>query len=119
MPNDSAITGFMRQDVVAAALAGLLKPRKTLPPKLFYDEEGSRLFQCITELPEYYLTRTERGIFAAHAEEQSIERMASCRKQAAAAVRALRVPAKLSVPRPNAMKIIDLSVMDLAEQTSF
>jgi dimethylhistidine N-methyltransferase len=62
MPNDGAITGFMHQDVVAAALAGLLSPRKTLPPKLFYDEEGSRLFRCITELPEYYLTRTELGL---------------------------------------------------------
>jgi dimethylhistidine N-methyltransferase len=62
MPNDCAITGFMRQDVVAAALAGLLNPQKTLPPKLFYDEEGSRLFRRITELPEYYLTRTELGL---------------------------------------------------------
>ena len=62
MPDDCAITGFMRPDVVAAALAGLLKPRKTLPPKLFYDEEGSRLFRRITELPEYYLTRTELGL---------------------------------------------------------
>jgi len=62
MPNDGAITGFMRQDVVAEALAGLLMPRKTLPPKLFYDEAGSRLFRDITELPEYYLTRTELGL---------------------------------------------------------
>jgi L-histidine N-alpha-methyltransferase len=62
MPNDSVITGFMRQDTVGAALAGLLKPRKTLPPKLFYDEAGSRLFHAITELPEYYLTRTELGL---------------------------------------------------------
>ena len=62
MPNDGAITRFMRQDVVAAALAGLLNPQKTLPPKLFYDEEGSRLFRLITELPEYYLTRTELGL---------------------------------------------------------
>jgi L-histidine N-alpha-methyltransferase len=69
MPDDSAITGFMRDDVAAAALAGLLSPRKTLPPKLFYDEEGSRLFQCITDLPEYYLTRTERGLLETLAPE--------------------------------------------------
>ena len=62
MPDDFVITGFMHQDVVAEALAGLLKPRKTLPPKLFYDEAGSRLFHDITELPEYYLTRTELGL---------------------------------------------------------
>ena len=36
---------------------------------MFYDEEGSRLFEEITELPEYYLTRTERGILEANANE--------------------------------------------------
>jgi dimethylhistidine N-methyltransferase len=46
-------------DVAQAALQGLLAPRKTLPPALFYDEEGCRLFYKITKLPEYYLTRTE------------------------------------------------------------
>jgi dimethylhistidine N-methyltransferase len=45
--------------VAEAALQGLLAPRKTLPPALFYDEEGCRLFYEITKLPEYYLTRTE------------------------------------------------------------
>ena len=45
--------------VAEAALQGLLAPRKTLPPALFYDEEGCRLFYEITRLPEYYLTRTE------------------------------------------------------------
>jgi L-histidine N-alpha-methyltransferase len=50
----------MDPDVARMALEGLLAPRKTLPPSLFYDEEGCRLFYRITELPEYYLTRTER-----------------------------------------------------------
>jgi dimethylhistidine N-methyltransferase len=45
--------------VAKAALQGLLAPRKTLPPALFYDEAGCRLFYEITRLPEYYLTRTE------------------------------------------------------------
>ena len=40
---------------------------KTLPPYLFYDEAGSRLYERITELPEYYLTRAEREILLAHA----------------------------------------------------
>jgi dimethylhistidine N-methyltransferase len=43
-------------------VAGLTAPRKTLRPKYFYDEEGSRLFEEITQLPEYYPTRTEIGI---------------------------------------------------------
>lgn len=46
---------------------GLLREEKSLPPWLFYDEEGSRLYELITELPEYYPTRTERGILARHA----------------------------------------------------
>jgi L-histidine Nalpha-methyltransferase len=50
-------------------LAGLSAFPKTLPPKLFYDEHGSRLFEQITELPEYYLTRTERAIFERYATE--------------------------------------------------
>jgi L-histidine N-alpha-methyltransferase len=45
--------------IARTALEGLLAPRKTLTPSLFYDEEGCRLFYEITKLPEYYLTRTE------------------------------------------------------------
>jgi L-histidine Nalpha-methyltransferase len=49
------------------ARRGLAQPQKSLPPWLFYDEAGSELFEQITELPEYYLTRTERALFTAHA----------------------------------------------------
>jgi L-histidine Nalpha-methyltransferase len=55
--------------IAREARTGLTAPRKTLSPWLFYDEAGSHLFEQITELPEYYLTRTERSIFAAHADE--------------------------------------------------
>ncbi len=55
--------------VAAAARDGLSATPKTLPPWLFYDEIGSRLFEQITQLPEYYLTRTERDLFTAHAGE--------------------------------------------------
>ena len=48
---------------------GLSATPKRLPPKLFYDAAGSRLFERITELPEYYPTRTERAIFHSHAKE--------------------------------------------------
>jgi L-histidine Nalpha-methyltransferase len=54
--------------VAAAVGRGLTAQPKTLPPWLFYDEAGSQLFEQITELPEYYLTRVERSILAAHAE---------------------------------------------------
>ncbi|MGZ6038954.1 MAG: ergothioneine biosynthesis protein EgtB [Phenylobacterium sp.] len=46
----------------ADVLSGLAKPQKAVPPKYFYDAEGSRLFEAITELPEYYPTRTEIGL---------------------------------------------------------
>ena len=58
--------------VLAEALSGLTVPQgqqKVLPPWLFYDEAGSALFEKITELPEYYLTRAERSIFAERADE--------------------------------------------------
>jgi dimethylhistidine N-methyltransferase len=44
------------------ALAGLTADRKTLPAKYFYDAEGSRLFEAICDLPEYYPTRTETAL---------------------------------------------------------
>jgi dimethylhistidine N-methyltransferase len=56
-------------DVKREVLEGLRRTPKTLPPKLFYDEEGSRLFEEITRLPEYYLTRTEVGVLTDHAAE--------------------------------------------------
>lgn len=52
-----------RDDVVA----GLSKVQKTLPAKYFYDEAGSRLFDRICDLPEYYPTRTELGILGENA----------------------------------------------------
>jgi L-histidine N-alpha-methyltransferase len=51
------------------ARAGLLATPKSLPPVWFYDERGSLLFDEITRLPEYYLTRAERSILTAHAAE--------------------------------------------------
>ena len=48
--------------IVEDVLCGLTASRKTLPPKLFYDETGARLFERICTLDEYYLTRTELAI---------------------------------------------------------
>lgn len=53
----------------AAVAAGLSREPKSLPPHLFYDAEGSRLFEEITALPEYYLTRTERSILETNAKD--------------------------------------------------
>ena len=53
-------------DLSAEVLDGLRKPQKELPPKLFYDARGSKLFDEITELDEYYPTRTETAIMRGH-----------------------------------------------------
>ena len=53
--------GF-REDVIA----GLSLPRKALPPKYFYDATGSRLFEAICRLKEYYPTRAELSLTRAH-----------------------------------------------------
>ena len=49
----------LQVELARDARAGLTAPHKTLPPKYFYDARGSRLFERITELPEYYQTRAE------------------------------------------------------------
>ena len=48
-------------------LLGLTSEKKTLPSKLLYDAAGSELFQRITELPEYYVTRTEKKLLGTRA----------------------------------------------------
>src|SRR4051794_4520624 len=60
-------------------IAGLSQPAKSLPPKYFYDAAGSELFEQITQLPEYYPTRTELGILR----ERSAEISATLPKHAA------------------------------------
>ena len=59
---DVADHGPASVEVALEALQGLQAMPKTLPPKFFYDERGSELFEQICELPEYYLTRTEIAI---------------------------------------------------------
>lgn len=62
--NQTYLTG-----IAADVREGLSRSHKTLPPKLFYDERGSTLFEEITRLPEYYPTRTEAAILTANADE--------------------------------------------------
>ena len=62
LPAHALISAFA-DDVIA----GLAAQPKRIPPKYFYDEEGSRLFEAITQLPEYYPTRSELEILSTHA----------------------------------------------------
>lgn len=52
-------------DILGDTIAGLSTTPKTLPSKYFYDTHGSKLFEDITRLPEYYLTRVELGLMQA------------------------------------------------------
>lgn len=58
-----------RTSMSEEVLHGLTQPQKSLPSKYFYDERGSKLFDEITELDEYYPTRTERKILLQNVEE--------------------------------------------------
>ena len=60
-------SGDLRAAMEADVRAGLTATPKQLPPVYFYDDRGSRLFDQITRLPEYYPTRAERSILEAHA----------------------------------------------------
>ena len=60
-----------RADMRADVLEGLSGAQKELSPKYFYDERGSHLFEDITRLPEYYLTRTEADIMQARLPEMA------------------------------------------------
>ena len=65
----SAVLTPLDEDFAAAVIAGLSQAQKSLPCRYFYDARGSELFEEITELAEYYPTRTELAILRAHAGE--------------------------------------------------
>jgi len=77
MPNDATAPRVdvhltpddLRLALHADAERGLRSEPKDIPPKWFYDDRGSQLFDDITRLPEYYPTRCERAILQARASE--------------------------------------------------
>lgn len=60
---------FDRAQALRDVREGMATSPKSLPPKYFYDERGSELFDEITHLPEYYPTRTERALLHQHARD--------------------------------------------------
>lgn len=57
-----------RSTMIREVSVGLSTRPRSIPPKYFYDAAGSRLFDAICELPEYYLTRSERGLLEQYAD---------------------------------------------------
>lgn len=68
MPIRQLILGTPADTLREVALAGLSAQPKRIPPKYFYDSEGSHLFEAICAQPEYYLTRAETSLLQAEAE---------------------------------------------------
>jgi L-histidine Nalpha-methyltransferase len=66
---DRKLNLFPQSQVGEDIVQGLTQTPKSLPPKYFYDDRGSELFEQICELPEYYPTRTEASILQQYADE--------------------------------------------------
>lgn len=64
-----AVEAAAKENFRDEVLGGLSKSPRELPCKFFYDETGTKLFQQICDLPEYYITRTEIGILRLHGAE--------------------------------------------------
>ncbi len=66
---NTALNNAVNMTFADDVIKGLSLPQKMLPSRYFYDAEGSRLFEDITQLPEYYLTRIETEILRAHSRD--------------------------------------------------
>jgi dimethylhistidine N-methyltransferase len=100
-----ALTPNFLEDVIA----GLSLPQKALAPKYFYDAEGSRLFERICRLPEYYVTRAELQLTRAHV--KAIARFAGrdCELIEYGSGESLKTQLLLRALRPSAYLPIDIS----------
>ena len=100
----------MREDVIA----GLSLPQKSLPPKYFYDAEGSLLFERICRLPEYYPTRAELSLTRAHL--AAIARFAGrgCELVEYGSGASLKTRLLIGALRPSAYVPVDISAAALA-----
>ena len=96
-------------------IAGLAAPQKALPPKYFYDDAGSALFERICRLPEYYLTRAELSLTRAHL--ASIARFAGqgCELIEYGSGESLKTPLVIRALRPRAYLPVDISGAALAQ----
>jgi dimethylhistidine N-methyltransferase len=95
---------------LADVLAGLRRPQKELPCKYLYDAAGSRLFDQICELPEYYPTRTETGILRRHAGGMGAALGAGCQVVEYGSGSSTKTRLLLdALPRPAAYVPVDIS----------
>ena len=95
-----------RQDV----LEGLARPQKALPPKYFYDAAGSRLFERICRLPEYYPTRVELAITRRHLADIARFAGKGCALLEYGSGESLKTRLLIRTLRPGAYIPVDISV---------
>jgi L-histidine N-alpha-methyltransferase len=93
----------------ADVLAGLSARPRAIPARWFYDRRGSELFEAITHLPEYYLTRVERSILAEHAADVAVLTGPDCVVVEFGSGSSAKTPILLSAVAPSAYVPIDIS----------
>jgi len=90
-------------------LVGLGKTPKAIPPKFFYDETGSRLFDAICDTPEYYPTRTEMAILENNIDEIAAQLGDNCLLIEPGSGSSQKVRKILEVVEPHAYMPMDIS----------
>lgn len=98
-------TDTFREDVIA----GLSLPEKALSPKYFYDAEGSRLFEAICRLKEYYPTRCELALTSAHLEDIARFAREGCQLIEYGSGESLKTRLLIRRLRPSAYVPVDIS----------
>jgi L-histidine Nalpha-methyltransferase len=102
----------------ADVLAGLTIRPRAIPARWFYDRRGSELFEQITQLPEYYLTRVERSILAAHASDVAVQTGSGTVVVEFGSGSSAKTPLLLSAASPSAYVPIDISGEFLRESVA-
>jgi L-histidine N-alpha-methyltransferase len=131
-PDSAADDLFITPDIVAKAptvgttdsafradvLAGLSTRPRAIPARWFYDRNGSELFEAITHLPEYYLTRVERGILTTHAADVAALTGPGCAVVEFGSGSSAKTPLLLCAVAPSAYIPIDISGEFLRESAA-
>lgn len=102
---ETPIDPAFRRDV----LAGLSQPQKAIPARWFYDRTGSELFEAITALPEYYPTRIETALLAAHCGDVARLTGPGCAVVEFGSGSSVKTPHLLRAVAPSAYVPIDIS----------
>lgn len=111
-------TTSLENDFLATVLYGLRKRPRVIPPKFFYDERGSRLFDSICNTPEYYLTRTETDILERYSEEMAKLIGSSCKLIELGSGSAIKTPLLLRHMKNDAVYVpIDICQSHLLQST--